>query len=172
MLLDRAGVKSGSRLLDIGCGYGRLLRAAAGRGARAWGITVSPEQVRRGTRVGLDVRLLDYKRLGREWDGQFDSVIANGSLEHFAQPADAVAGHDDDIYRPPVRHRQAADRPSQGREPIRDHGDPLPRHAPGPQRLAAAAIGLPAGRARVPLGAAHPLVRRLVSSAGAVGALC
>jgi cyclopropane fatty-acyl-phospholipid synthase-like methyltransferase len=47
----------------------------------------------------LDVRLRDYKRLGPEWGGRFDAVIANGSLEHFAQPADAVAGRDDDIYR-------------------------------------------------------------------------
>jgi cyclopropane fatty-acyl-phospholipid synthase-like methyltransferase len=99
VLLDRAGGGPGARLLDIGCGYGRILRAAAGRGARAVGITVSPEQVRRGRRAGLDVRLLDYKHLGREWDGRFDAAIANGSVEHFVQPADAAAGRDDAIYR-------------------------------------------------------------------------
>jgi cyclopropane-fatty-acyl-phospholipid synthase len=98
-LLDRAGVKAGGRLLDIGCGYGRILRAAEGRGARAWGITVSPEQVRQNVEAGLNARVMDYKRLGPEWDGQFDAVIANGSLEHFVQPADAVAGMDDAIYR-------------------------------------------------------------------------
>jgi cyclopropane-fatty-acyl-phospholipid synthase len=99
VLLDRAGVEAGSRLLDIGCGYGRILRAAEVRGASAWGITVSPEQVRRDARAGLNVLLRDYKSLGPEWDAQFDAVIANGSLEHFAQPADAVAGRDDNIYR-------------------------------------------------------------------------
>ncbi|HET6571970.1 MAG TPA: class I SAM-dependent methyltransferase [Fimbriiglobus sp.] len=99
VLLDRAAVRSGTRLLDIGCGYGRILKAAAARGARAVGITVSPEQVRRGDRAGLDVRLLNYKHLGWEWDGRFGAVIANGSLEHFAQPADAAAGRDDAIYR-------------------------------------------------------------------------
>jgi cyclopropane-fatty-acyl-phospholipid synthase len=98
-LLDRAEVEKGTRVLDIGCGYGRILRAAEARGARAWGITISPEQVKRNTRAGLNVRLQDYKHLGEEWDGQFDAVIANGSLEHFVQPEDAVAGRDDAIYR-------------------------------------------------------------------------
>ncbi len=99
VLLDRANVGPETRLLDVGCGYGRILKAAQTRGAEACGITVSPEQVRRGVRAGLDVRLQDYKCLGPEWDGHFDAVIANGSLEHFAQPADAAAGRDDAIYR-------------------------------------------------------------------------
>jgi cyclopropane-fatty-acyl-phospholipid synthase len=99
VLLDRAGVEARSRLLDIGCGYGRILRAAETRGALGWGITVSHEQERGCRREGLNVHLRDYKSLGAEWDGRFDAVIANGSLEHFAQPADAVAGLDDDIYR-------------------------------------------------------------------------
>jgi cyclopropane fatty-acyl-phospholipid synthase-like methyltransferase len=99
VLLDRARVGSVCRLLEIGCGYGRLLRAARDRGARAWGITVSPEQVRRTAAAGLNVRLQNYKHLGPEWDGQFDAVVANGSLEHFAQPEDAAVGRDDAIYR-------------------------------------------------------------------------
>jgi cyclopropane-fatty-acyl-phospholipid synthase len=99
IILDRAGVEEGSRLLDIGCGYGRILRAAEARGARAWGITISPEQVRRNSRAGLQTHLKDYRHLGPGWDGQFDAIIANGALEHFVQPADAAAERDDDIYR-------------------------------------------------------------------------
>lgn len=98
-LLDRAGVAADGRVLDIGCGYGRILKAAEARGAKGWGITVSPEQVKRNTAAGLNVRLQNYKHLGGEWDGQFDAVIANGSLEHFAQPEDAAAGRDDAVYR-------------------------------------------------------------------------
>src|SRR6187402_3306654 len=57
VLLSRAGVEAGSRVLDVGCGYGRILRAAEARGAKAWGITVSPEQVRRNRRARLNARL-------------------------------------------------------------------------------------------------------------------
>ena len=99
VLLDRANVESGSRLLDIGCGYGRIVKAARDRGALACGITVSPEQVRFAKREGLDVRLQDYKHLGHEWDRQFDAVIANGSIEHYVQLADAAAGRDNELYR-------------------------------------------------------------------------
>ena len=111
VLLDRAGCRAGTRLLDLGCGYGRILRAAGRRGASALGITVSPEQACAGRRAGLDVGLLDYRRLGPGWGGRFDAVIANGSLEHFAQPADAAAGRDDDVYSGLFRtaHRVLAD---------------------------------------------------------------
>jgi len=99
VLLDRAGCQAGGRLLDIGCGHGRIMRAAQARGALATGITVSPPQVREGRQANLDVRLQDYKHLDNAWNGRFDAVIANGSLEHFAQPDDAVAGRDNEIYR-------------------------------------------------------------------------
>src|SRR3954464_6012064 len=45
-LLDQVGcIRPGFRLLEIGCGYGHLLRLAARRGAHAVGVNVSPEQV-------------------------------------------------------------------------------------------------------------------------------
>jgi cyclopropane fatty-acyl-phospholipid synthase-like methyltransferase len=101
-LLDQAHCASGSRLLDIGCGYGRILEQAAGRGARATGITVSPPQVAADRAHGLDVRELNYRHIFANnqlaWEHAFDAVTANGSLEHFVQPADAVAGRADAIY--------------------------------------------------------------------------
>src|SRR5262245_46457822 len=45
-LLDQVGCcRPGFRLLEIGCGYGRLLRMARDRGAQAVGVNVSPEQI-------------------------------------------------------------------------------------------------------------------------------
>lgn len=97
-LLDEAKCRAGSRVLDIGCGNGRLLDVARQRGADSVGITISPHQAEFCRQRGLDVRLLDYRDIGDEWNGCFDAVIANGSIEHFVQPADAVAGRADAIY--------------------------------------------------------------------------
>jgi cyclopropane fatty-acyl-phospholipid synthase-like methyltransferase len=98
-LLDQAKCSSRSRLLDIGCGYGRLLEAARRRGAKAVGIAVSPRQVVNCRQRGLDARLLDYRELDESWDGAFDCIVANGSIEHFVQPRDAALGWQETTYR-------------------------------------------------------------------------
>lgn len=98
-LLAQAGCKAGSRLLDIGCGYGRLIALAKQRGAKAVGISVSPEQVRHGMRLGLDVRLCDYCDMPLLWQEHFDCIVANGSLEHFCGALEALADRGDATYR-------------------------------------------------------------------------
>ena len=55
-LLDQVGCNyPGFRLLEIGCGYGHLLRLARQRGARAVGVNISPEQVKYCNDTGLQV---------------------------------------------------------------------------------------------------------------------
>ncbi len=106
-LLDQAGCGPGTRLLDVGCGYGRILEQASGRGAAAVGITLSPPQVADCRARGLAAYELNYRAFrtnpplappyeGGEW--LFDAIVANGSLEHFVQAADAAAGRTDAIY--------------------------------------------------------------------------
>lgn len=97
-LLDQVQCQAGVRLLDIGCGYGTLLEKARHRKAVGVGITISPEQVIHCRRNGLEVQLLDYRMLPNWWYRSFDAVIANGSIEHFVQPADIAAGGADDVY--------------------------------------------------------------------------
>jgi cyclopropane-fatty-acyl-phospholipid synthase len=98
-LLDQIQCEPGRRVLDIGCGYGTLLERIRKRGAKGVGITISPEQLKYCRQKRLDVYLLDYRRIPRHWDRSFDGVIANGSIEHFVQPADAASGRQEDIYR-------------------------------------------------------------------------
>lgn len=100
-LLDRVGCnRPGFRLLEIGCGYGHLLRLAKARGAYAVGVNLSPEQVSYCNDNGSQVHRCNYRDLleATEWHGQFDGVIANGSLEHWVQPEDVQAGRMNSIY--------------------------------------------------------------------------
>ncbi|MHB0955437.1 MAG: SAM-dependent methyltransferase [Pirellulaceae bacterium] len=101
-LLDQVGCHgSGFRLLEIGCGYGHLLRLAQERGACAVGVNLSPEQVKHCKDMDLQVYCCNYRDLldATGWHGQFDGVIANGSLEHWVQPEEVQAGKMNRIYR-------------------------------------------------------------------------
>ncbi|MCA9238484.1 MAG: class I SAM-dependent methyltransferase [Planctomycetales bacterium] len=103
-LLDQIDCRRRSRVLDIGCGYGRILASAGSRGADAQGITLSPPQLRDCRRRGLAVYLCNYRELFANggydrWAHAYDGIVANGSLEHFVQTEDAAAGRADEIYR-------------------------------------------------------------------------
>ncbi len=84
-LLDLAEVGEGTRLLEIGSGWGSLAIRAAGRGARVRTITLSVEQQQlareRIAAVGLggliDVDLCDY----RDLDGRYDAVVSVEMIE-------------------------------------------------------------------------------------------
>ena len=100
-LLDKVGCTwPGFRLLEIGCGYGHLLRLAQKRGAEVVGVNLSPEQVKYCNDNGSRVYCCNYRDLlhAKDWHGQFDGVIANGSLEHWVQPEDVQAGRMNAIY--------------------------------------------------------------------------
>jgi len=99
-LLDQAHCGTGTRLLDIGCGYGRVLEHAARRGTEAIGITISPPQVMACAARGLRVLELNYRDALSNplLTHRFDAIVANGSLEHFVQITDAAAGRASGIY--------------------------------------------------------------------------
>jgi cyclopropane-fatty-acyl-phospholipid synthase len=84
-ILDLAAVAGGTRVLEIGTGWGELAIAAARRGATVVTITNSPLQhqaasrrVRAaGAQDAVTVELLDY----REVAGQFDAVVSVEMIE-------------------------------------------------------------------------------------------
>ncbi len=84
-LLDATGVRSGSRVLEIGTGWGALALRAAMRGARVTTVTLSEEQaVLARARIeqsdmssAVDVRVEDY----RDVTGQFDVVLSVEMIE-------------------------------------------------------------------------------------------
>lgn len=82
-------LKPGERLLDLGCGWGGLLRFAARHyGIKGVGITLSKAQYdyacRKVAADGLDdaieIRLQDYRALNE--DAAFDKIVSVGMYEH------------------------------------------------------------------------------------------
>jgi cyclopropane-fatty-acyl-phospholipid synthase len=84
-ILDLADVRAGTRMLEIGSGWGSLAIRAAQRGARVTTITLSREQARLAReRVGaaglaglVEVRVQDY----READGEYDAIVSVEMIE-------------------------------------------------------------------------------------------
>ena len=79
----KLGLRPGMRLLDIGCGWGEMLKFAAERyGASGVGITISREQAAFASRLcdGLpvEIRVQDYRELGE----RFDRIVSIGMFEH------------------------------------------------------------------------------------------
>ena len=87
LIADKLGLRAGMRLLDIGCGWGGMVRYAAQRGVRALGVTLSAEQAQWAQQAILadglaglaEVRHLDYRDApGRD----YDAISSIGLTEH------------------------------------------------------------------------------------------
>jgi cyclopropane-fatty-acyl-phospholipid synthase len=84
-LLDSARVGPGSRVLEIGTGWGELAIRAADRGAHVHTITLSAEQQRmaqqRVADAGLSDRVVIELKDYREVDGLYDAVVSVEMIE-------------------------------------------------------------------------------------------
>ncbi|MFH9861097.1 class I SAM-dependent methyltransferase [Streptomyces sp. NPDC017202] len=84
-LLDLAGVEEGTRVLEIGTGWGELAIRAAARGARVTSITLSGERrdlaLRRIAAAGLGDRVSVELRDHREARGTYDAVVSVETIE-------------------------------------------------------------------------------------------
>ncbi|MEZ0363652.1 class I SAM-dependent methyltransferase [Mycobacterium sp. pUA109] len=87
LVFDKLNLQPGDRLLDVGCGWGGMVRYAARHGVRAIGATLSAEQAKWAQRAidaeglaGLaEVRHSDYRDIA---ESGFDAVSSIGLTEH------------------------------------------------------------------------------------------
>ncbi|MGD1172905.1 class I SAM-dependent methyltransferase [Mycobacterium seoulense] len=87
LVFEKLRLRPGDRLLDVGCGWGGMVRFAARRGVRVIGATLSGEQAKWAQRAierdGLtdlaEVRHSDYRDIG---ECGFDAVSSIGLTEH------------------------------------------------------------------------------------------
>ena len=87
--LDSARVGEGYRMLDIGCGWGTLLKAGVERrgAALAHGLTLSPLQQQYITSLDMPnvtAALQSYEH--HEPEMPYDSIVSVGAFEHFVKP--------------------------------------------------------------------------------------
>ncbi len=83
LICQKLQLQPGMSLLDIGCGWGSLMKYAAEKyGVSCVGITISQEQLELGQQLcaGLAIEFLlqDYRQL----QGRFDRVVSVGMFEH------------------------------------------------------------------------------------------
>ena len=87
LVFEKLRLKEGDRLLDVGCGWGGMVRYAARRGIVATGVTLSEQQAAWAQRAIADegvtdlaqVRFGDYRDVN---ETGFDAVSSIGLLEH------------------------------------------------------------------------------------------
>lgn len=98
-ILKNIAFKKGMRVLDIGCGWGPILKAVEEKGGKAVGITLSSDQVELCKRHGLEAYLKDWKKMKPGEFGKFGGIVSVGAFEHFSSPKEYLAGKQDDIYK-------------------------------------------------------------------------
>jgi ubiquinone/menaquinone biosynthesis C-methylase UbiE len=64
----------GRRVLDVGCGTGRVAAALAERGSRVWGVEPSPEMAERARARGVSVKVAHAERLPFK-EGWFERAV-------------------------------------------------------------------------------------------------
>ncbi len=87
LVFDKLGLQPGQRLLDVGCGWGGMVRHAARRGVQTLGVTLSRQQAEWGQKAivneGLqhlaEIRYLDYRDVP---ETGFDAISSIGLTEH------------------------------------------------------------------------------------------
>jgi cyclopropane-fatty-acyl-phospholipid synthase len=91
LVARKLGLRSGMRLLDVGCGWGGMVRHAAREyGVKALGVTLSEQQAswaqqaieREGLSELAEVRHLDYRDVP---ESGFDAVSSIGLTEHIGK---------------------------------------------------------------------------------------
>ncbi|MCX6695317.1 MAG: class I SAM-dependent methyltransferase [Candidatus Altiarchaeota archaeon] len=76
----------GNRVLDIGCGRGKLLARLKSSGMEVYGIELDPDRVKECVEKGLNVVQGDIEKYNTKNLGQFDTIAMTSLIEHLENP--------------------------------------------------------------------------------------
>ena len=99
-MADELHIKEGSKVLDMGCGWGPFLKYLKEvRKANGIGLTLSDGQFEACKKNGFDVHIKDVRTVTPEDFGTFDAIVSVGAFEHFCSLEECKEGKQDEIYR-------------------------------------------------------------------------
>lgn len=97
-IVDHCNIKKGTKVLDIGCGWGAFIDYLNTLGANTYGVVLAKGQADACIKNGLNVKHMDAKEITPETFGKFDVVTAMGSPEHLCSVEQYKAGKQEEIY--------------------------------------------------------------------------
>lgn len=98
-IAEQLGIREGSRVLDMGCGWGPILNFCQSIGAKGTGLTLSEGQYQANKKKGFDVHVKDVRTVKPDDFGTFDAVVSLGAFEHFCSADEYKAGKQEEVYR-------------------------------------------------------------------------
>lgn len=97
-IADSLHISAGSRVLDLGCGWGPFLQYVKERGAIGQGVTLSQGQAAACRANGLAVDIKDCRQITPSDYGRFDAISSVGAMERFCSVEQYQAGQQDAVY--------------------------------------------------------------------------
>lgn len=95
---EKLGITKGTKVLDMGCGWGGFLKYVKDLGAEGTGVTLSSGQAAACRKNNLNAYIKDMRYITPDDFGTFDAITAIGSLDHVASIKDYLNGDQDTVY--------------------------------------------------------------------------
>lgn len=97
-IAENLNIHKGSKVLDMGCGWGPFLNYLRDIGAKGIGLTLSDAQYASCKKHGLEAHVKDCLTMSSADFGTFDAIASVGAFEHFCSVEDYRAGKQDQVY--------------------------------------------------------------------------
>jgi cyclopropane-fatty-acyl-phospholipid synthase len=98
-MAEQLYIREGSRVLDMGCGWGPFLNYAKSIGAKPVGVTLSDGQYKACKKNGFETYVKDVRTITPSDFGSFDAIASVGAFEHFCSLDEYKQGKQETIYK-------------------------------------------------------------------------